>query len=413
MEYTKAPKYKARYSYNSLSGLTPATILSLLTQADAGYLGPLNAAAQDLLSKADLKGLVESRVSALNRKTLALKKHNEVDPGKEIIFNFCKYVLDNLRGINADCSEYSRNELITKMSLSWFYGLSVNFIEWCEDSVYQYPIPKYVHHIDERTYKTDIHKDGAILIDACEVSGKTIKELDPLDINYLILKDSLSSRMELGGIARSLLPVWYLRNRSSLNLMAYAEKFSIPSVMITSVPGSVEPLSSNNNTSERSSLEEFIQSYMNDCAAILPPGYQAEIFGAVSGGEKIFETVDRITKSQLATAILGQDGTSSGSGGSLAKAQINELTRQDLIDSDCKRVASAFQSILEKAVRIQFGSGYESLIPEVYFEESLEVQREIAIEELKAAKSMGLPISKRYAYELLKIPAPLDQNDIL
>lgn len=188
-------------------------------------------------------------------------------------------------------------------------------------------------------------------------------------------------------------------------MMSYGERFAVPAV-IGSFDGDVNDVEVAYNKKTQERLEKFIEGFMSDAAGLFPPGFKVDIAQVPRDGHNFFLFLEQSCQRGIATAFFGQDGTSSGQGGSLAKAYINEKSRLDSIGRRGRRVTGFYRRLFGYAVELHFGPGTPS--PDIAF--GLTPDEKLAVDKdaIKTAVELGLPVSLDYALAALSLPEPAD-----
>jgi phage gp29-like protein len=408
--HRESPADRRRWSQRYSTGLTPARLASIFAAADRGDLGPLCELLQEL-TKDDLIGaLLDLRLGSLSQRDLDLAPaKTDPDPARAAdVVAHCAEVLARLRlvrrveGRTED--EGGLAEVVEAVDASVYFGMSLLWIGWVpgRDGL---PVPETVELLDQRRYRTRPETGAVLLETAASYMGEPVGSFDPWCLQPAYGR-SLSPRKEFAGVGRSVCFAWWLRQMSRLYSAQYAERFAVPAVVGSFAGSDVDQIRASFDADAREQLALFVESFASDAAAIFPPGFTAQILAAAPGGEKLFEYLDRVTRSAISTALLGQDGTSSGEGGSLAKAQVNELSRQDLIRKGGRRVASWVRRLLSYTVSLRWGP--ETPPPEVTFAATPEERAAEDRARIKAATELGLPVALDYALSALGLSVPAD-----
>lgn len=399
----RAPKRwrKGRASY--LQGMDASLLLSLESSALLGDVGPKNSALQEVLGDALVQGALQSRLGAVGRRSLLV----ESPPGEtseEETISVCRRALLSLSFSDGseDGARFGIRSAVQSLALASVFGCSALWVEWREDAETGLVFPGCLSLFDPAAYRwgtsggaprllirTEEHPEGASLSALSETP----------DLHFVVARpSSSSSRPELGGVGFGLLRACFIGRMAEVFLAGYAESFSIPSLVVERPQGT--PYSAE----ELDRLEELFAQWMSDQRVSLPPGCKASLLTPGTGGADLFRFVFDRVRSLIDVSLLGQDGTGNGAGGSLAKAEVNERTRADIIDSDCYMVGDALSGLIAKICAINRLPG---IPPVVRFGAPPEVQAEKTREKIRAAREFGL------ALDPVKVAAALDVTDLL
>lgn len=399
-------RWAARYS----TGLTPARLGQIFAAADRGDLSALSELLQELTKDVTIGSYLDLRLGSLSQREIEVTpSKDDPDPARAAaVADYCRALLARLRYVrrveDRTEDEGGISEVVEGVDAAFYFGASLLWVGW-EVGADGQPEPVTVELLDQRRTRVRPETGEVLLETAGAYLGEPLSSFDAWHLQPAYGR-SLSPRKEFGGVGRAVALAWHLRRQGELYSLQYAERFAVPAVVGTYSGSDVEQIKASFTDDARQELERFVESFMSDAAGIFPPGFKVEILAAAQGGEKLFEYIDRVTRSAIATAILGQDGTSSGEGGSLAKAQVNEISRQDLIRAGGRRVASWLRRLLSYAVTLRWGALTPA--PGVSFALTPEERAAEERAKLKAAQELGLPVALDYALGALGLPTPTD-----
>jgi phage gp29-like protein len=171
--------------------------------------------------------------------------------------------------------------------------------------------------------------------------------------------------------------------------------------------------------SEKQNALDAATAIVEESAVAMPDKFLIEVHEMVRNlGESHKQFVDGFCKSEMAQIILGQTLTSRGSdggGGNRALGEVHMQTQDDRIETDsiaAMATVNQTNSIVHQIVRFNFGE--KAKRPTFVIEYETKEDLNTTVDRLgKIRKDVELPISKKYAYEILQIPEPVDENDIL
>ena len=402
-----SPRDQHRYAGRYSTGLTPATMSNIFACADLGDLAPLLELEQELLKDELIGSYLDTRLGSLSQRDITLSPNKSDDPVRAAeVVQFSHDLLTQLKFLAPSgatlADEGGIPEIVEAVDSSFYFGMSLLWSNWDTRPGDPLPMPVGVELLDQRRYRTKPETNEVLLESASSYLGEPISSFDPWNLMPAYGR-SLSPRKEFAGVGRAVVFAWYLRSQARLYSLGYAERFSIPAVIGT-FKGDTEQVKSAFDAEGLAKLQRFIEGFMSDAAAVFPPNFEVSVVGAAQGGEKLFEYLEGAAQRAISTAIHGQDGTSSGQGGSLAKAGVNEISRQDLIRKGGRRVSSWFKRLLSYPISLWFGP--EALAPDVGFALTPEEQAESEQKKIKVAQELGLPVSLEYALNAVGLPEP-------
>lgn len=404
-----SPRDRRRYAIRYSTGLTPSTLALIFQSADEGMISALMELLQELTKDELIGSFLDLRLGSLSQRDVEVKPCLYDDPVRAAeVVDFSKALFAALRfwspAGDGYCDEGGIPEVIEAIDSSFYFGLALPWVHWAVPTGEKLPLPVAVELLDQRRYRTWPPTNEVLLEDANHYWGVPISQYDPWLLQPAYGR-SLSPRKEFAGVGRSVAFAWHLRSQARLHLLGYAERFAIPAVVGT-FNGSIDEIKGSYDEAALAKLQLFVESFMSDAAGLFPPNFAVNIVSAKPGGEGLFNYIDVSTRSAIAVALAGQDGTSSGEGGSLAKAQVNELSRQDLIRKGGRRVASWLKRFLSYPVELVFGEGTPA--PEIGFALTPHEEDAAARDRLQLAQTLGLPVEVTYALSALGLPEPAD-----
>lgn len=408
----ESPKDRRRWALRYSTGLTPDTLASLYDAADNGDLSGLMELEQELMKDELIGGYADIALGSLSQRELLITPAKS-DPDQ----NRASEVSDAVKGWMGSLKQYEQQagapseigeipEITELVDSSMYFGLALPWIYWDTPIGEKLPRPVGVELLDQRRYRTK-PETNEILLESNQGawSGSPISQYDPWNLIPVIGR-SMSPRKEFAGCGRAVSIVYYIKNTvGRLSMMTYGERYAVPAV-VGSFKGDIDQIKSAYDTTAREELERFVEGFMSDAAGLFPPGFEVTIAQVPRGGHDFFEYLENSCQRAIATAFFGQDGTSSGQGGSFAKAYINEKSRLDSIGRRGRRVTGFYRRLFGYAVQLHFGAN----VPAPDFNFGLTPDEKLATdkEALKSAQELGLPVSLDYALSALSLPTPAD-----
>jgi len=408
----ESPKDRRRWALRYSTGLTPDVLASLYESADQGDLSGLMELEQELMKDELIGGYADIALGSLSQRELLVtpakgdpdqKRAQEVaDQVKDWLGHLKQY--EQQAGAPAEIGEIP--EITELIDSSMYFGMSLPWIYWDTPIGERLPRPIGVELLDQRRYRTK-PETNEILLESAPGGwfGTPISEFDPWNIIPVIGR-SMSPRKEFAGCGRAVSIVFYIKNTvGRLSMMSYGERFAVPAVVGT-FTGDINDVAVAYDKATLAKLEKFIEGFMSDAAGLFPPGFKVDIAQVPRGGHDFFAFLEGSCQKAIATAFFGQDGTSSGTGGSFAKAYINEKSRLDSIGRRGRRVTGFYRRLFGYAVELHYGAATPA--PEFAFGLTPDEKLAQDKEALKSAQELGLPVSLDYALSALSLPEPAD-----
>jgi phage gp29-like protein len=409
----RPPRDSGRWPSWISSGLTLERMSSVLRSADQGYPVDYLTLIQEVATKDPLiTGLLGTRLAALSQRKVkvapSLADKDRVRAAEVAVF--CQGILDGIRLARPELDVYKTEKglkgLVAGLSVASYYGAEAGFVHWAARPGEPLPVPVGVELYDERRLVFDPNDQHISILTADHpAQGEPLACLEPA----LVIEaraTRITRVLSQAGTGRACMIPWWIRNDSNLNLMNYLETWSRPIVI-----GKHGPTPGGGySEAQQAAFQNFLEDLMGDSRVLLPPGFELETLSAVSGGEAVFESTDKLTERQISFALVGQTGTAAGEGGSLAKAEVNERVQDDVIEGDADMVGESLENLLSNAVALWYGEGVPA--PRVTFERATTVADRqakalmlqgvaTAISTLVAA---GLPVDKEALAEEFEIP---------
>ena len=209
------------------------------------------------------------------------------------------------------------------------------------------------------------------------------------------------------GLMRTVSWWWLFKSFDTKDWLGFAEVFGFP-LRVGKYPAGAKE-------DDKQALYRAVRGMGTDAAAIISDAMSIEFPGREvrTSGETVHERIFDKMDAQISKALLGQTMTADpGKTGSLAQAKVHDEVREDLRDSDAKRIQKTFDhQIFTPVTALNFGPGVRA--PHLVFDLSEPEDKEKSVKVLKSAQEMGLPIPVNHAYRSLGIPAPESGDEVL
>ncbi len=149
-------------------------------------------------------------------------------------------------------------------------------------------------------------------------------------------------------------------------------------------------------------LADRLERAIQDAVLVIPEGNNAQIVEAAgkAGSSSLYRDLKATCDEDIAICILGQNLTTSVSGGSRAAAEVHERVRHEIKDGDKKIVAEVMAELIDWICELNFGPGERPTF-ELYEEE--EVDQKLATRDKTLSDTGQVKFTKRYfirAYDL-------------
>jgi phage gp29-like protein len=150
-------------------------------------------------------------------------------------------------------------------------------------------------------------------------------------------------------------------------------------------------------------LADALEQAVQDAVMVIPEGTNAEIVEAAgkAGSSSLYKDLKTTCDEDIAICILGQNLTTSVSGGSRAAAEVHERVRGEIKDGDKKIVAETMATLIDWICELNFGPGGGRPVFEMFEEE--EVDQALATRDKTLSDTGQVKFTKKYlmrAYDL-------------
>lgn len=199
---------------------------------------------------------------------------------------------------------------------------------------------------------------------------------------------------------------WYLfKNYSIKDWVIFCEVYGMPLRL-----GKYDPGASDD---DKEALEIAVQTLGSDAAGIISRATEIEFKTGSSGtaSTDLYENLAKFANREMSKAILGSTLTAESDGkGSYALGSVHNDVRIDLINADCRAIASTVRTQLIRPW-VGFNYGWDAAIPKYtgrYKKDDLKTDAEIID---RFADRMDIPAS--HVRKKFSIPAPQKDDEIL
>lgn len=157
--------------------------------------------------------------------------------------------------------------------------------------------------------------------------------IDPDDPQWWLHLPHGGNRPWRSAAVRAVAPWWLLKRYALQDWGTYGEAHGNPTRVATAPAGASKEL--------RREVAEDLQDIAGRTGMALPDGFNVQILEATARTWETFRAQIEVGNAGIAITILGQTLTTEVKSGSLAAAQIHDLVRHDLIDSDAQTLSTS------------------------------------------------------------------------
>jgi len=367
-------------------GLTPSRLGALWKQVDYGDYAAAWELSEEMEGKdAHLQDVASRRreaVTALDWSIEADARANDQDAAKATA-DFCQRTLDNL-------STFA--ETLEHLALAVGPGVSVAELVWHHGAL--------VETVDVPGTRLNDGPDGKgvwLTTDDDPLYG--IKTETP---KFIVHKPNSRAGFPLRvTLTRAAATLFVLKHFNLAAWSSFVDVYGMP-LRIARITGT--PMAG-----EHVKVEEMLQKMATDTYGIFSDKVDVQFLEAARQSQPYEGFVEWI-ESKMTVLYLGQTlTTTQGSVGSLALGKVHENVRASITRSDIQHEARTIRrQLLEPMCRFQWPN---QSVPVPHFwrrvaeDKDLDEQR-LALEKLRFAREIGLPIDEAQYYDLLKLPVP-------
>ncbi|MDD3466010.1 MAG: DUF935 family protein [Campylobacterales bacterium] len=169
--------------------------------------------------------------------------------------------------------------------------------------------------------------------------------------------------------------------------VSFTEKYGSPFIVGKYARGT--------NTRDIDALLRNLENMIQDAVAVIPDDARVEIIEAAgkSASADIYKELVHFCNSEIATALVGQTGTTEIGGGTYGAVKVHEEVKEDIVLADSKLVSNIFNELITWIVQINFGDNDKPKFS-MYKEE--DVDQELADRDKKLADTGQVKFTKTY-----------------
>jgi len=165
---------------------------------------------------------------------------------------------------------------------------------------------------------------------------------------------------------------------------------------------------------QRKEFADYVERIGTEGWAVLEDGQTIEFLEAKRTGKDEYSNFINNLKNELTMSVLGQTLTTSidNKYGSRALGEVQEKIQRNIIESDCKELEETINKMIKNLIDLNYFNVEQ--YPKFSIEYEAEIDKTETVDWLgKLINDVGLPVSKSYCYELLNIPEPTPDEEIL
>lgn len=372
-------------------GLTPARLGNLLRAAEEGDPTAYLELAEDIEEK-DLHyvGVLGTRKRAVAQLEITVEAAEDKAPWIE----HADLIREWLRRDELEDELFDMLDAIGK-------GFSVVEILW-ETSERQW-MPKRLEWRDPRWFTFD------------QVDMRTIRLRgddgmpQPL-APYKFIQSIIQAKSGLpirGGLARPVSWAWLFKNFGIKDWVSFLETYGQPLRLGKYPNGST--------VEDRRILMRAVSQLGHDAAGIIPDSMAIEFVEAASKGDgSLFRGLADFLDQQISKAVLGQVGTTDAIAGGYAVGKVHDGVRQDIQQSDAKRLAVPInRDLVKPMIDLNYGPPKDGKYPRVYIGLPDQTDMTKLMPLIERYVKMGGRVSSAVVRDKLGLPDPADDEELL
>lgn len=205
-----------------------------------------------------------------------------------------------------------------------------------------------------------------------------------------------------GGLIRPLAWLHCFGNLNEKNLLAFAERYGMPFLVIKADEETYQR--------ERTNIKHLIRNFGSSGGGIFTKGVEQELLQASNAEGNIYFRLKEALANSVNQLVLGQTASSGDSAG-LSKGDAQSKVRQDILESDCRRVARTVNAQL-CIPWTQYNYGADVPAPRFALDCAAPEDKLATAQTLQALAQAGLRVtpeeaSERFGFTFERIPDPV------
>ncbi len=373
--------------------LTPSRMASILKTVDQGDLAALLELNEEMEAK---DGRIQAVVTTRRRALTALDWTIEPDPnGQE---DLARMAADYVGGLLREMPTWPT----TLEHLATAIGPNIAVVEliWARSELPPFgPELRATVDVPGHRLKGDPFNGQGVFVETDD---------EPLGVEVTPGKFVLYHPNERAGfpmrvtMTHAVAVPFLVKHFSRADWMAFSEIYGMPWRWVKCTDGV--------GTDDRDTAKEMIENLGSDTAAVFPEGCEPETL-EVSGRGEVFKELGEWADATISILYLGQTLTTEiGDRGSFAAAKVHDNVRADLLLADIKHEARMIrEQVIRPMCMLKF-PGLPSLacphFKRTLFERRDTDSERMDLDQINAARALGLPVDVDEAYDRLGLTKP-------
>lgn len=217
-----------------------------------------------------------------------------------------------------------------------------------------------------------------------------------------------SGYLTRAGLHRVLAWPFLFKNYSARDLAEFLEIYGLPMRLGKYPSGSTD--------AEKLTLLRAVVGIGHDAAGIIPMGMEIDFKEAAKGAHDPFEFMISWCERTVSKAVLGGTLTSQADGKSSTNAlgKVHENSKNDLLESDARQVASTLQrDLIYPWLALNYGVSNTRRLPKLVFDTSTPGDLSLYADALPKLVDIGLKVPVDWVHDTLHIPQPAEGEAVL
>jgi len=276
------------------------------------------------------------------------------------------------------------------------FGVSVLEIQW--DDANGWLIPRRLLQRHNRQFRFTWDNELRLVSSPADYEGAALPEM-----KFLVFTPYTRWENPYGIPALRRVYFYSVFKRTGFRFWAvYLDKFGSPTIQ--------GKYPKNASDTEKDDVYSIISAYQQETGVLIPEDFAIELIEARRGGTGSYDGFIEACNREVSKGILGQNLTTEIRGGSYAAANIHQMIRRDILESDSRLEMQAWNRLIHWAVDLNFSE--PRLYPKFFIRTEAASEMRTRLEVFRQMASLGYPLSKRQVFEDLHLNPPEDEADM-
>ncbi|WP_299072867.1 DUF935 domain-containing protein [uncultured Paraglaciecola sp.] len=392
----RVAQMRREFAEHPSSGLTPAKLAVIMTNAEQGDLIQQCYLAEDIEEK---DGHIQAEL--FKRKMALSDVEFNIEPPANASAQEQKDAAD-IEQMLKDVDGW--HDVVFGMADGILKGFSNTELEW---EIYQnWRVPTNFQHRPATWFQLNQHDQNQIMLRDQSGKGEALRPLNWLQHRHSA-KSGYPARI---GLIRQLAWPFIFKNYSLRDLAEFLEIYGIP-VRLGKYPSGA-------TDTEKQRLLQAVLSIGHNAGGVIPKGMEIEFHDAAKGGgSDPFMTMMSHCERIQSKVIVGQTLTSQvDSSGSQALGNVHNEVRLDIRDHDLRQIASTLNRDLIWPMYMLNGKSYTGDArrkPRLVFDTQEPEDLSLYADALPKLVGIGVQVPVQYAHDKLRIPMPEANEPVL